>query len=393
MCIWSGRNVDPPPDREALNTLTGKVTHVGHSASFVQMWVEDRPPPPDLVPTAGLAKQRLRIFGPGRLADLEARANHASVLAYAELSQRIERAKGKEKLVLQAEKTKLFDAQPESRRPEPSLWKGYASPPPVAQKPIRHSVFDPALVVLALAGHRLSLSSTLIFTEVLRGAIQKHCPDPIPEWISGHAEDGTASERPHLGLLPLAFVGSEHADGHLLGAGLVLPRGVNPRDAARCLEPLLYDTASQPRPVPLYAGKWLECRVTLDQRESSPWNLRPEAWSQPAATWASVTPVALDRHFDGKDKWERAAESLKDACERIGLPRPRETLLHPVSLIEGVPHARAFPYWTRKSDGGRIHHSHAVLVFDEPVQGPVLIGAGRYRGYGFFRPLHGDRHA
>jgi len=30
---------------------------------------------------------------------------------------------------------------------------------------------------------------------------------------------------------------------------------------------------------------------------------------------------------------------------------------------------------------------HAILVFDEPARGPVLIGAGRYRGYGMCRPL------
>ena len=32
---------------------------------------------------------------------------------------------------------------------------------------------------------------------------------------------------------------------------------------------------------------------------------------------------------------------------------------------------------TRKRDGGRQSHSHAVIVFDEPVAGPVLVGAGR----------------
>jgi CRISPR-associated protein Csb2 len=34
-----------------------------------------------------------------------------------------------------------------------------------------------------------------------------------------------------------------------------------------------------------------------------------------------------------------------------------------------------------------MHHSHAVLIFDEDVAGPLLIGAGRFRGYGLCRPL------
>jgi hypothetical protein len=40
-----------------------------------------------------------------------------------------------------------------------------------------------------------------------------------------------------------------------------------------------------------------------------------------------------------------------------------------------------------RKDGSERRHTHAILVFDEPVRGPVLIGAGRYRGYGFCRPL------
>ena len=131
--------------------------------------------------------------------------------------------------------------------------------------------------------------------------------------------------------------------------------------------------------------------VELEARERPPRNLDPNTWTRPSRVWASVTPVVLNRHFDGKDKWERAAESVKGACEHIGLPRPREVLLHPVSLIEGAPHAREYPQLARKSDGGRRSHNHAVIVFDEPVGGPVLVGAGRFRGYGVCRPVDGQR--
>ena len=101
--------------------------------------------------------------------------------------------------------------------------------------------------------------------------------------------------------------------------------------------------------------------------------------------------MVLDRHFDGEDKWGRAAESVMDSCEHIGLPRPGEVLLSPVSLVEGVPHARGFSSLTRKRDGGRQMHAHAVMIFREPVLGPVLIGAGRFRGYGLCRPMDASR--
>lgn len=384
--IW--QDADLGVHRAALKELASKVTHIGHPASFTQVWLEDEPPSPTWVPVQGAATHRLRVSGPGRLANLEEQANYAAVLAHADLTSRIATAKGKVKKALQSELNEQFGERvPASRRPEPGLWSGYSSPPPSLRQPAAHSVFDPSLVVMTLSGHRLSLPATLKLTEALRGAVQKFCPEPIPEWISGHSPDGSPTDKPHLGLIPMSFVDAEHADGRILGAALVLPRGLDPQEAAHCLEPLLREGLGLPRTIKLYQGQWLECNATIEQRESPPWNLRAEAWTRASQVWASVTPVGFDRHFDGRGKWEKASESIKDGCERIGLPRPREVILHSVSLIEGVPHAREFAHIKRKSDEGRIHHSHAVLVFDEPVVGPVLVGAGRYRGYGLFRPL------
>jgi CRISPR-associated protein Csb2 len=45
------------------------------------------------------------------------------------------------------------------------------------------------------------------------------------------------------------------------------------------------------------------------------------------------------------------------------------------------------PRLVRKRDGGKIRQLHAYLEFDEPVVGPVLLGSGRYRGYGLCRPV------
>ena len=149
----------------------------------------------------------------------------------------------------------------------------------------------------------------------------------------------------------------------------------------------LWDEHGEARKIRLFDGQWLECEAVLETRESPPVNLRSETWTGSSRRWATVTPLVLDRHFDGKDKWERAAESVKDGCVRIGLPRPAEVLLHPVSMFEGVPRSNEFPWIARKKDGGRMHHVHAVIIFDEIVLGPVIVGAGRFRGYGFCRPM------
>ena len=242
----------------------------------------------------------------------------------------------------------------------------------------------------------MSLPATLKLTAALRGLLTKECPEqPPPEWFSGHRLDGTPTAAPHLALTPLPFVGSEHADGRIMGLALVLPTGLDQQEAGHCLEPFLRDPATGlPREHPLFDGQWFECAIELETRERPPKNLDPDTWTRESRVWASVTPVVLNRHFDGKDKWERAAESVKDACLHIGLPRPREVLLHPVSLVEGVLHAREYPQLMRKNGGGRRSHNHAVIVFDEPVRGPVLVGAGRFRGYGLCRPMDekgGDR--
>ena len=176
-----------------------------------------------------------------------------------------------------------------------------------------------------------------------------------------------------------------------MGLGLALPHDLDPLEAGRSLEPILRDQdTGLPRQHRLFDGQWVECGIELETGKRPSRSLDPNTWTGgPAGSrvWASVTPVVLNRHFDGKDRWKRASESIKEACEHIGLPRPSDVLLHPVSLVEGVPHARDFSQMTRKSDGGRRSHNHVVMVFDQPVRGPVSVGAGRFRGYGFCRPM------
>ena len=286
-------------------------------------------------------------------------------------------------------KDRFPNGQPVSLRPAPGRWQGYNRPQEAVPMEMAHSVFDPRLIVLGIKGKHVTLPATLKLTAALRGLLMGACPkQPPPEWFSGHRQDGRPTAAPHLALAPLPFVGSEHADGRIMGLALVLPADLNQQEAGHCLDPFLRDSATGlPREHRLFDGQWFECGVEMETRERPPKTLEQDTWTRQSRVWASVTPVVLNRHFDGKDKWERAAESVKEACAHVGLPLPREVLLHPVSLVEGVPHAREFPQLDRKNSGGRRSHSHAVLVFDEPVRGPVLVGAGRFRGYGLCRPM------
>ncbi|MFZ5758034.1 MAG: type I-G CRISPR-associated protein Csb2 [Thermodesulfobacteriota bacterium] len=372
---------------QALTTLCRKVTHVGHSASFVQMWLDKTPPTATWLPNPRLAGQRLRIFGPGRLIDLERRCNRDACLCYANLDTRIKTAENeKAKKILKAELAELFpQGGPVSRRPEPGLWQGYSQQQAVGPQNAAGSIFDRRLVVLTLSGRRPGLRAVQKLVTALRGALFTACPAPIPEWVSGHQPDGRPSRHPHLAFVPLPFVGAPHADGRIMGLALALPVGLSSEEANRILTPWLSDENGFPRRIQLFDGEWLECTATLEEREMPPLNLRPENWTRPARRWASVTPVVLDRHHDGRKRWDAAVETVKKACERIGLPRPSDVILHPVSRVSGVPRANEFVPLLRKQ-GGRLQHMHAVLLFDREVCGPVMVGAGRFRGYGLCRP-------
>jgi len=388
----------------ALRDLCTTVTHVGHSASLVQMWLEPEPPPVTWQPGEGAIAHRLRAGYPGRLDHLRDRMNRYSCIAWRDLQDAIRRAKHNKKALadktqrkqasatlkaLENEFAELGDTEPVSQRPLPSRWQGYvrAAVPEAETKP--GSLFDTNLLIVGLRGRRYPLTSTLLMAKALRGTILKTCPDPIPEWLSGHAPGtGKPTRKPHMALIPLPFVGREHADGHLLGLALVLPHDVDPDDTARCLNPRFWDMETgTPQAFKLFDGQWLETEAEIELRGTPPYNLQGKTWTRASRVWASATPVVLDRHFKGPDKWDQAADGVKQACQRIGLPRPDTVLLNPVSSIEGVPHARRFPVLTRKSGGGSLEHTHVTLVFSERVVGPVILGAGRFRGYGLCRPM------
>jgi CRISPR-associated protein Csb2 len=131
------------------------------------------------------------------------------------------------------------------------------------------------------------------------------------------------------------------------------------------------------------------------------WRLEPVDAEQPARaaalrlstyttrwnTWATVTPAIFGKYprrsqiGAGKDGGKVVAE----LTEMIGLPRPAEVRLGPISALRGVPKAVDFVPPPKFADRLR---AHVWIRFAEPVQGPVLLGAGRFTGFGLCRPWH-----
>ncbi len=392
-------NLDPPArHRNALAGLCSKVTRIGHSSSLVQMWLAEPGEigEPNWVPDDVRAIVHLRISGPGTLDYLEQQYNEAAVEDYAALKvSEMQADDPKVKRVARKRLREEYDNQPPpQQRPRLSFFHGYARPvQETAVVNAANTIFSPHLLVLQLNAkqspyQQLDLISTLVMTSRWREAILSRSnglSESVRRMLSGHDAKGGPADDPHLAFLPLAFVGHEHADGHLLGIGLALPADLSRDDRREALRAVAAVRELKLGPL----GVWNAEPVTASQPQ---WNLRAEAWTahpNGATHWSTVTPIVFDRHPKAKDKaqyQQETAAMIAEACTRIGLAKPREVIVTQVSAHLGVPPAFAFPRFQRK-DGSERRHTHAILVFDEPVCGPILVGAGRFRGYGAFRPM------
>jgi CRISPR-associated protein Csb2 len=392
---------DPTPAiRESLAQLCGKVTRIGHSSSLVQMWVAEDVPKKlsRWTPDEERATQFLRVTGEGTLAGLDLAFNGDAMKRYEELL--LAEFDAPDKKAASATRKKR-DAEfphgaPESRRPRLSIFRGYSCGEDAGSTgKARQTVFSPHLLLFVLERENgpylhLDLACTLAVTDRWREALLSHANDLSAEArsiLSGHAKDGRPSEQPHCAFLPLAFLGHAHADARLSGIALALPASANGElriQVLRALSRVTNEGLSIGR-----LGKWRVEPVTMAR---PPATLRGPTWTahpDGAMRWSSVTPIVYDQHPKAKDKvayMNEVATMISTGCERVGLPQPREVIVTPVSAHLGAPPAHAFPRLRRK-DGSERRHTHAILVFDEPIVGPVVIGAGRYRGYGFFRPM------
>jgi CRISPR-associated protein Csb2 len=394
-------NAEPTLEvREALATLCGKVARVGHSTSLVQMWLADTVP-------AGLHRwivdekrgtHLLRVPKPGTLEELDRSFNGEAVNRYVSLLLTIEDATTKKAATAAEEDMAVaFPAgEPLQQRPHISTYASYSKADEIFETPeSAGSVFSPHLVVFTLEREngpyrQLDLACTPALIDRWREAIASHANDIRPEaqsLLTGHSHDGAPLQKAHVAFLPLGFVGHPHADGRMPGVALALPNEL-PADvradvlraaAGVCKEGLKCGQLGAWKLVPSTMSRPLE---TL---QPATWTAHPNG----ATHWSTVTPIAYDHHPKSKAKAEylaEVAEMIRAGCERIELPRPREVIVTSVSAHLGAPPSHAFPRLRRK-DGSERRHTHAILLFDEVVRGPVIIGAGRYRGYGLCRPI------
>lgn len=401
--------------QDALSRLCRKVIRIGHSSSLARMWVAEVTSQikANFIPAgaseAGMGAERLRVAGPGSLDYLKQQYNGEAVEEFYNFWLRITTSHGKVQKAAKVEFEKKFGqswknslSAPRSQRPKLSMTQAYRRLGASSNKesPLP-SVFDHTLLILdKREGPALGLESTWRVLTAMRGVIETRC-EPTPEWVNGHKESGAPSESPHLALIPLAFVGDEYADGHLMGIALAFPRQVSQEERGAFLSRLLYDSRGQERPVLLKLGELGTWTLCEEERTSPPTNLRSDTWTGPSHTWASVSPVVLDRHPKSDplearlDYIHEIQTIIAESCTRIGIPEPIEIDIDKTSWHRGAPRAKpgpdGFPLMPVRPGGPNRRQVHVCLRFDQPVLGPVVIGSGRYRGYGLCRPWRGGK--
>ncbi|WP_147680562.1 type I-U CRISPR-associated protein Csb2 [Actinomyces ruminicola] len=231
----------------------------------------------------------------------------------------------------------------------------------------------PDLVILRFEELRPSGNLVSIFTEALRRKVMGQTEDPLPPALHGHGTPGL----PHVAYLGLPFVGNEHADGQLMALAVAIP-GLEHDERLRILRGILGEDPE--REISLRVSGFRQAfKLRYAPDERLPYTSTVERWARASRTWATATPLVLDRYPKDHDLAAVVAESFVNA----GLPEPHEVEVSKEPMLYGA--VRLKPQELPKRCQGRLY-THARVTFDRPVHGPILAGAGRYFGVGLFAP-------
>jgi CRISPR-associated protein Csb2 len=180
-----------------------------------------------------------------------------------------------------------------------------------------------------------------------------------------------------VAFLALPDVGAAHANGHLLGLAVAVPE-LPVQERAAVLRAVL--GLRDGGKVVLSVPRLGEVTLTHEPGLVRPWGATTDRWLYESVRWASATPVVLDRFPKNPD---RIAEEVRSSMRRVGLPEPVDVQVSARPLLPGAVDLR--PSDLPKRAQGRLF-CHLAVVFDRPVTGPLLVGAGRYLGVGLLAP-------
>lgn len=366
-----------------LDALAARVVRLGHSSSLVSVRAGEIEATSTWIPDETgevVAKQdelTVRTVSPGQLDALQ---------------ETFERAGAEPGRVMPASFQRYI--RPSSRRSERA--------PTTVFDQLDWIVLRRAATVSPTGGRNIKLPSTRAaeVARVVRAALLAGYGANAPEVLSGHRSPNAPTDRPHVAFVPLPFVGHERADGSILGVAIILPAQATSADRSAVYSAIRNwkkNAATEYKgELPVLLGRGGVFRMELVEEEAEQQTLHAATWCARSRFWSSATPVALDRNpgdLRSSDPAKEAAAyaaaeaTIATACEHIGLPRPVRVIATPSAPLAGGDKARAFPSYAPGQPPVQRVLVHARLEFDRAVEGPILLGAGRYRGLGLFRPV------
>lgn len=369
--VFAWPEADAANHENALRRLCDRVTRLGHSSSLVRCAIVDRLIEPSLVPQP-TGEYVLRIVGPGQLDRLEdVYTLHRAV----------------------------------DPRVLPSRPQRYGLPEPQVAG-LQHSVFTNDWIVFERIGGDRPLGSrgSDLAIALRRALLEAHGTQNLSPVLSGHATTGERTNQPHIAFVPLPWIGHPHADGSIQGLALVTPRSIDRHDRETLLRLLgrweaergdANDDYAVELGTPPGLGRPLNVRFRRVETATK-MALRASRWCKPSRRFITASPIALDRHPGNlRSNVERTAHraaaeaerSIADACEHIGLERPISVSISLAPLLPGAQPVQQYVPWPAQPGKTRRARVHADIRFANPVQGPVLIGAGRFFGLGLCLPV------
>ena len=219
----------------------------------------------------------------------------------------------------------------------------------------------------AVSGRRIS-AVTALFKEAILSQHQTIHGEP-PAILHGHGFGGNGYEIARY--LALPDVGSPWSRGRLHGLALWMPPECDviarqrARDAAVAIRRL--------------TGRGVDVSVSPREDEARPRAAHPNRWLRPSRGWVTAVPAIHERRHT-LDLAEVARW-----CHHAGLPEPVACRSTRTPLVTGA--IDLAPVEVNRPGRPSRPYSHVELQFARPVPGPVVIGAGRQRGFGLCIPL------
>ena len=329
---------------DALRLRAARVGYLGASDSPVRMCVTTRMPP-------HVGEKRAFVPDPGGDTVINVtRRGHLDVL------------------------DRVYDAWRErgaavSRQQFPALVHGVRYRSPGAAEPIdKGTVVAWLRLGSAVSGRRISTVTALFKEAVLSRHQSIHgAPPPV---LHGHGFSTKGYEIARY--LALPDVGYRWSRGRIHGLALWMPPGCDAverrkaSDAAFAISGLMgrgIDVSVQPR----------------DDTEDRPVAVHPDRWRRASRCWATAFPAIHER---------RRALDLAEVtrwCHHAGLPEPVAFRSARTPLVIGA--VDLAPVEVNRPGRPALPYSHVELRFEEPVEGPVVIGSGRQRGFGLCVPV------